>query len=141
MSPVGVRRRRGGVVMVKRTRMTKWWWMVGTAALVLASAPAMADEEDTWTAGGKGAATALVNVLYIPAKLVYATTGGVVGGLAYCLTAGNEKVAETVWEPSVGGNYIMTTDQLFPKSYGGPVESETPPPEDRVAGTESQWPE
>jgi hypothetical protein len=131
--------------------MAKWWWMAAVSALALAT-PAMADEGETWTSGGKGAATALVNVLYIPAKLVYATTGGIVGGLAYAVTAGDREVAQTVWEPSVGGSYVMTTDQLFPPAYGeSKLESETSlegeaslkaeTPSDRLAGSESQWPE
>jgi hypothetical protein len=126
--------------MVKRTRKMERRLWTAAAILALAATPVMADEGETWSAGGKGAATALVNVLYIPAKLVYATTGGLVGGLAYAVTAGDREVAQTIWEPSVGGNYIMTTDQLFPSSEGGLVESESSP--QRFAeSAEPQWPE
>jgi hypothetical protein len=115
--------------------------VVVVAVAALAAAPVAADEGETWTAGGKGAATVLVNVLYIPAKLVYATTGGVVGGLAYAITAGDREVAQTIWEPSVGGSYIMTTDQLFPATSTSAELEESESTPERVAGTEPQWPE
>ena len=108
-------------------------------ALVAVPVGAAESQADTWAAGGKGAATALVNVLYIPAKLVYAAVGGLVGGLAFCLTAGNSAVAQTVWEPSVGGSYILTTEQLFPPSSGHANGSE--PTSQKVQESEPQWPE
>src|SRR5690554_4585393 len=103
---------------------------------------AAASEGDTWAAGGRGAATALVNVLYIPAKLVYALAGGLVGGLAFVLTAGDREVAQNIWEPSVGGSYILTTSQLFPDSATAsaePAGSDLGSP--GVAESEPQWPE
>jgi hypothetical protein len=127
------------VAMMKRTSRMGWRWTAAVAISAMVAAPATADEGETWSAGGKGAATALVNVLYIPAKLVYATTGGIVGGLAYAVTAGDREVAQTIWEPSVGGSYIMTTDQLFPPAEGGVAESGSPP--ERFAESEPQWPE
>jgi|SRR5262245_21950230 hypothetical protein len=61
---------------------------------------------------GMGTATVLVNVLYMPAKLVYAALGGVTGSVAYVLTGANYEVAERVWTPSLGGNYVLNPDQL-----------------------------
>ena len=110
--------------------------------IVAMAVPAAADTEgETWTEGGKGAATALVNVLYIPAKLVYASTGGVVGGLAYALTAGDREVAQTIWEPSVGGSYILTTNQLFPESAAASAEPSGFHESHAAAESEPQWPE
>jgi hypothetical protein len=54
----------------------------------------------------------LANVFYMPAKLVYATLGGITGSFAYVLTGANYEVAERVWNPSLGGNYVLTPDQL-----------------------------
>jgi hypothetical protein len=124
-----------------RTKRGMRRWVAAAALTALAAAPVAAAESEgeTWASGGKGAATALVNVLYIPAKLVYALVGGLVGGLAFCLTAGDREVAQTVWEPSVGGSYILTTDQLFPPSSGGVNESEPTSP--RMQESEPQWPE
>ena len=116
--------------------------VAGAIALVLAATPVAAAEGETWAAGGRGAATALVNVLYIPAKLVYALAGGVVGGLAFCLTAGDREVAQNIWGPSVGGSYILTTEQLFPGSTGGARKAggleEAP---SGMAESEPQWPD
>ena len=61
---------------------------------------------------GVGLATAVANVVYIPAKLAYALLGGITGGLAYGLTGGNKQVAERVWVSSFGGDYIMSREQL-----------------------------
>src|SRR5262249_19001162 len=49
---------------------------------------------------GWGGLTVLSNVLYMPLKIVYATLGGVTGGLAYGLTLGDLNTAETVWVTS-----------------------------------------
>ncbi len=105
-------------------------------ALALAAAPAeAAAARDTWVEGGKGAATALANVLYIPAKLAYALVGSVVGGLAFAVTAGNMEVANGIWKPSVGGRYTLSTTDLFPPApdAGAPVAG--------VSESQPQWPE
>ena len=91
-------------------RMRGW-----IAALLLASvlvAPVCADDGRYGEQAGWGFAAVLANVLYIPAKLVYATLGGITGGLGYVLTAGNSNVAETILAPSVGGTYVLTPDML-----------------------------
>ena len=41
---------------------------------------------------GIGTATVAANVFYIPAKLTYATLGGITGGLAFLLTAAGPTV-------------------------------------------------
>lgn len=61
---------------------------------------------------GMGAAAVLANVLYMPAKVVYAALGGITGGFAYVLTGANYQVAERVWTPSLGGNYVLSPEQL-----------------------------
>lgn len=61
---------------------------------------------------GIGTATVAANVLYIPTKLGYALLGGLTGGMAYVLTGANYQVAERVWKPSMGGNYILSRDHL-----------------------------
>jgi hypothetical protein len=130
------------MVVWKRTKRGTRRVVVAATLMALVAAPVVAEESEgeTWAAGGKGAATALVNVLYIPAKLVYALVGAPVGGLAYCITAGDREVAQSVWEPSVGGSYILTTDQLFPPTSGGAVK-EGEPTSPGVQESEPQWPE
>lgn len=61
---------------------------------------------------GWGSLTMLANFGYMPAKLVYATLGGLTGGLAYACTAGNFRTAENVWATSMGGTYVLTPAML-----------------------------
>jgi hypothetical protein len=97
---------------------------------------------DTWSTVGWGVLTGLANVVYVPAKLVYATLGGVTGGMALGLTGGDTKTAESIWEPSLFGNYFLTPSMVQgqePFSFAGspmaapPPEHEEPPPPDPYA--------
>src|SRR2546430_2121446 len=56
-----------------------------------------------------------MNVVYRTAKLCYATLGGLTGGLAFALTAGDLKTAETVWVTTMGGTYVV----FFFQAEGG----------------------
>lgn len=86
------------------------WLSSGLLAGALVS-PAMV-QADFVEDAGMGTATVVANVLYMPAKIVYATLGGVTGGFAYVLTGANYQVAERVWTPSLGGNYVLSPEQL-----------------------------
>ena len=89
--------------------MRRWLGGGMVAAVLLFPTFARADfVEDA----GMGTAAVLVNVLYMPAKLVYAVLGGITGGFAYVLTGANYQVAERVWTPSLGGNYVVNAEQL-----------------------------
>jgi hypothetical protein len=92
-------------------KMTKRWLYGGILA-VLVTLPVQA-QADFLEDAGTGTATVLANVVYIPTKLVYATLGGITGGFAYVLTGANYQVAEKIWVPSLGGNYVLSPDQLF----------------------------
>src|SRR6185369_1009397 len=86
-------------------------WVGGGLFALLLTTPALAGggfSEDA----GMGTATVLANVIYMPTKLVYATLGGITGGFAYLLTGANYEVAERVWTPSLGGNYVLVPEQL-----------------------------
>jgi hypothetical protein len=61
---------------------------------------------------GWGTLTVLSNVLYMPAKVLYATTGGITGGFAYGLTGGDYQTANEVWVPSMGGTYVLTPSMI-----------------------------
>ncbi len=69
-------------------------------------------EPHYWSDAGYGFLTVVTNVLYIPAKVVYATVGLLTGGLAYCMTVGDTDTAQKVWSPSLGGNYVLTPAML-----------------------------
>jgi hypothetical protein len=85
-----------------------------------------------WPGAGYGAAALLGNVLYIPAKLVYAVLGGIGGGAAFLLTAGNTQTANTIWRSSLGGDYVLTPQMVAgqePINFSGPTETAPPPPD------------
>jgi hypothetical protein len=82
------------------------------------------DNEVTWKSVGSGVGAAASNVLYVPAKLVYGTLGGIAGGAGYALTGGNQRVADTIWRSSLGGDYIITPDMVAgkqPLHFTGPT--------------------
>jgi hypothetical protein len=82
---------------------------------------------------GVGIACVFVNLLYMPAKIVYATLGGFTGGVAYLLTGANYDVASRIWTPSIGGNYLVTPahlrneDTLYFSGTVEPPQTEAPP--------------
>src|SRR5262249_37198684 len=50
--------------------------------------------------------------------------GGIAGGAGYALTGGDQRVAETIWRSSLGGNYVITTDMITgeqPVHFSGPT--------------------
>src|SRR5208283_2545437 len=88
-----------------------------------------------WPGAGYGVGALFCNVLYIPAKLVYAILGGIVGGGTYLVTAGNEQAADTVWRSALGGDYVVTPQMLAgqePINFSGPTA--TPPENSAAAG-------
>ena len=66
---------------------------------------------DTSSAGMQVASGAST-LLYFPLKAAFAICGGVVGGLAYAFSGGNEQVAKNIWVTSLYGTYIITPDHL-----------------------------
>lgn len=108
----------------------------------LQQAGAAADTGSFWKDVGLGAGAAVTNVLYIPAKLVYASVGGVVGGLAYVVTLGSTETANAIWEPTLGGTYVLTPRMLAGEEKlhfnGQPPE---PPAEPSFQEYDSQWAE
>lgn len=86
-------------------------WLCGGLLALLLAIPTGA-QADYVEDAGMGTATVLANVLYVPVKLVYATLGGITGSFAYVLTGANYQVAERIWIPSLGGNYVLNPEQL-----------------------------
>ena len=66
---------------------------------------------DTSSAGMQVAAGAST-LLYFPLKAAFAISGGIVGGLAYVFSGGNEQAAKSIWTTSLYGTYIITPDHL-----------------------------
>jgi len=86
-------------------------WLSGGLLALCLFTPTLA-RADYLEDAGMGTATVLANVLYMPTKLVYAALGGITGGFAYVLTGANYEIAERVWTPSLGGNYVLVPEQL-----------------------------
>lgn len=101
-----------------------------TTAPAAATTPVQVPQPDeggvNWAGAGYGAAALFGNVLYIPAKLVYAILGGFGGGAAWLLTAGNTQTADTIWRSSLGGDYVLTPQMISgdqPINFSGPTET------------------
>lgn len=82
----------------------------GVLAVATMATPARADS--SWEDAGLGVGAAFANLLYMPAKLLYAGLGSLSGGLAYVCTFGNYDTANAVWTSSLGGTYVLTPNML-----------------------------
>src|SRR5579864_3991477 len=109
----------------------------GNSAAVNSTTPQVPQPDEggvNWQGVGYGAGTLATNIFYIPAKLVYAILGGLVGGGAWCLTGGNTQTANTIWRSSLGGDYVVTPDMLAGKEpihFSGPTDT-APVPADSI---------
>lgn len=61
---------------------------------------------------GWGMASFGTNLGYMPAKILYAFTGGLIGLLAWGFTAGDDNVARGIWDPAFGGTWAVTPEML-----------------------------
>jgi len=61
---------------------------------------------------GLGVAAGLISIVYAPAKVLYAAGGGLVAGLAYVLSAGDQQVTDPILTPSLRGDYVVTPAHL-----------------------------
>jgi hypothetical protein len=59
-----------------------------------------------------GLLSGLSTILYLPLKAAFAIGGGIVGGLAYAFSGGNENAAKSIWTTSLYGTYVITPDHL-----------------------------
>jgi hypothetical protein len=82
--------------------------------IALAGNTAVASAEDPQSPSGAGlqAASWLATVPYGAAKVVYAVSGGLVGGLAWVMTGGNTEIAKAIWSPTMTGHYIVQPKNL-----------------------------
>ena len=86
--------------------------------LLIAVSPLMVwaeGERDVVEQAGLGVASVLLTIPYGAAKIVYVGIGGIVGGATWVLTGGNTETAQTVWEPSFYGDYVITPDHILGK--------------------------
>ena len=61
---------------------------------------------------GLGLVAGFGTLPYFPLKMVYATLGGLIGGLTYLVTLGNAETANAVWQGTLGGDYVLTPGMI-----------------------------
>jgi hypothetical protein len=69
-------------------------------------------EGGTPSSAGMQVAAGFATLLYLPVKVAFAIGGGIVGGLAYAFSGGNEHAAKSIWDTSLYGTYLITPDHL-----------------------------
>jgi hypothetical protein len=62
------------------------------------------------------AGTVLANVVYFPAKVLFAAGGAVASGVTYVATLGRPRPTDEIWNASVKGNYVMTPRMIEGKA-------------------------
>ena len=83
--------------------------MLVALTVAFQAGPALA-ANDTAREAGVGMGAAFGSLLYAPAKLVYATLGVVLGGIAWGLSGGDADVKDAVIMPAVRGDYVITPE-------------------------------
>ena len=78
--------------------------------VVLALAPqgVRAADDSIESEAGLGALAAVCTLFYSPAKVVYALSGLIFGGMAWGLSGGDGDVLRAVVTPAVRGDYVVT---------------------------------
>jgi hypothetical protein len=64
-------------------------------------------EEAGWAVGA-----AVLNVFYLPTKLLVAGGGLVLGAVAGVLTLGDTRSAYALWVPTAGGTYVLRPEHM-----------------------------
>lgn len=103
-------------------RRRRGWRIATLLAVTLCASPGSGADRTT----GESSATAesvadqilagstciVVGVPYTAFKLAFAGLGAVAGGLVYAASGGSEEPAQTVWDASLGGTYIITPEHV-----------------------------
>lgn len=94
---------------------------------VAAQSGSLGSPERPGTAGklGWGLASVGTNLGYMPAKMLYALGGGLVGLLAWGVTAGDDNVLYGILDPAFGGTWAVTPENFWdsenhPIMFSGP---------------------
>lgn len=88
-----------------------------------------------WEGVSYGVGAPAADVVYVPAKFLYAISGVLIGGGAYVLTGGNTQTANAIWRSSLGGDYVVTLDMVAgkePVHFSGPTDTAPLPPASTV---------
>ena len=74
--------------------------------------PASANAKSAAAEYGIGISVVLINLVYGPVKVLYATGGAIVSGMAWVFSAGDSEVARPIWDASMRGDYALVPEQL-----------------------------
>lgn len=88
------------------------WLAVWVAAFLVCTQARAADDERIGTEAGIGIASAVVSLIYGPAKVVYATGGAAIAGLAWLFSAGDREVVSPILTAALRGDYVVTPAHL-----------------------------
>ncbi|HSQ01613.1 MAG TPA: hypothetical protein VL049_30685 [Candidatus Dormibacteraeota bacterium] len=99
--------------------------MFGQPVLAASDSLGGAEPQSTSSKLGWGMASVGTNLGYMPAKMLYALGGGLVGLLAWGFTAGDDNVLHGILDPSFGGTWAVTPENLrdgdnHPIMFSGP---------------------
>jgi hypothetical protein len=90
-------------------RLAPWALAV---CLVIGTAASPAHADAPGREYGIGAACVFANLVYAPAKFLYATGGALVAGAAYAFSGGDLDVARPIVDASLRGDYVITPEHL-----------------------------
>lgn len=99
--------------------------------------PALAPAQERKSLGSEFAkswVTGVLSVVYFPIKFSVALAGAPIGGVAGFLTGGNERAAEGIWRPTVGGTYFITPEVFEGSEPFLPVDRGVHRPQGRGEG-------
>ena len=85
---------------------------VAVLALLLAGAPARADDPSLANEAAMGFASGMMTLIYTPLKMVWAIGGAIGGGFAYVFTGGDDDVAVSVLNGALRGDYVLKPEHL-----------------------------
>ena len=101
--------------------------VVALAGPALAASDGLGNPDRPGTAGklGWGMASVGTNLGYMPAKMLYALGGGLVGLLAWGFTAGDDNGLFGILDPAFGGTWAVTPENFWdsdnhPIMFSGP---------------------
>ena len=61
---------------------------------------------------GMEVASAVATIVYFPVKAAFSLAGGIVGGLTYAFTGGDEEATNKIWRASMEGDYMVEPENL-----------------------------
>jgi hypothetical protein len=87
--------------------------LVGAAGGATAGTAASVNEDrETKHSALTYVGTVLANVVYVPAKVVFAAGGALTSGVSYIATLGRPEPTQTIWSTTTGGDYVMTPSMI-----------------------------